>query len=158
GALLESGNRQWKRVEQRAALRAEAFWRDDVSLERLAGRGIANHAGGQERAEIAVAHRSGRHDACLFLDRPIALPLLAPEEEQLLLAVVERSRNVDRPTEREPVGVVGVWRFLEPGALARPRVGIERVVLAAPERVAVKALRATLGDEAQLTCRCATEL
>ena len=49
-------------------------------------------------------------------------------------------------------------RLLEPGALARPGVGVERVVLVGPEHVAAEALRAALGDQPQLAGRRAAVL
>ncbi len=44
-------------------------------------------------------------------------------------------------------------RLLEVGALARPRIRVERIVLVAPEHVAAETLCTALGDESQLAGR-----
>src|SRR6188508_2283669 len=102
--------------------------------------------------------RMGRADALksplrIALDGTIALPLLAPEEEQLLAILVERAGNVDRTAECEPPRVVLVRRLRETVARVRPGIGIECIVLVTPEHVATEALRSALGHHPQLTCR-----
>jgi hypothetical protein len=84
-ALSESGRRQGERIEQGSPLSAEEARRNDVAGKWQPGLRIADHAPREQRAEVAVSHRRGGDDAHLLFDKTIALPLLAPEEEQLLL-------------------------------------------------------------------------
>ena len=81
--LLESGDRQRVGIEQRTTLRADAALWNDIARERLASQRVDDVA---KPAESPLPLRRGWHDRRLFLDGAVTLPLLSPEEEQILLA------------------------------------------------------------------------
>src|SRR5205814_7193197 len=90
-SLLEPGRRQWKGVQQREAVAADAIGRNEVVGKHAARQRVGNRAGAAEErirwieqlAEVAVAHGrrwdggGGRH----VVATPD--PFLAPEEKEL---------------------------------------------------------------------------
>ncbi len=111
--------------------------------------------------EVPLPLEVSRDAATAFIDRILArLPLLAPEEEELRLVLVEDARDVDGTADRVAEVVPGTLGRLDERAapdgrsprrsLVGPAVGVPTGTPAVPVARTVEGLRAALGDHLDL--------
>src|SRR5471032_429138 len=130
----------WQRIvlaEQTRTDRVDARSRNLTARKGLAGERIEDRAA--ERAQIASAHRVGRHRELLRCRRPPAVAFDVGKEERAVVAVVDAGK-------RERSAETAAKRVERLGRLAVEAIGlrVEGAVLQVLEQAAVEGVRSAL--------------